>query len=107
MPPNPRTHSACLFLSIMDGSTQDVAGFRSRSGEIIRLSASQTAVCSEPSHERALPGGRGGPGNLTGGFLRLEETDKGGSGAKEQDARRAPCSSWESLTCQVDSIQRL
>lgn len=29
---------------------------------------------------------------MTGGFLRLEETDKG---AKEQDARRALCASWD------------
>lgn len=32
---------------------------------------------------------------MTGGFLRLGETDKGGGGAKEQDARRALCSSWD------------
>lgn len=34
---------------------------------------------------------------MTGGFLRLEETDKGGGGAKESDARRAPCTSWDAI----------
>lgn len=32
---------------------------------------------------------------MTGEFLRLKQTDKGGGGAKERDARRAPCTSWD------------